>query len=277
MLINAKGQPTGVVSFDDDALQRDTASYIEYIRGDGLHAQCTGGGDGKTDVYKALGSAIDAFDLGDDRVDRIIVVSACQDTRNKVCKKIPPRLTDGNIEALVVNLIDASEAANVIGGDDASVYLGCIVDDDASRVCPGYDTHGVSVDEFAGIIEDCLLPGICASPPSVDVSLAPTDWPSFVPTDDPTFIIPTPEPTSKPTAEPTKDDGDDHVCCKEAGELQGMTCRCRRSCAGKDCEKGSGFAFDGQPKCTGKGVCCCGDVCNKRERPEYDTCDSMSW
>merc|ERR1712013_260459 len=132
---------------------------------------------------------------------------------------------------------------NVIGSDDADEYLKCTVDEKASprrgRVCPG------RVDELAHIVEHCVLPGICA--------------PSFVPTEDPTV-----------TTEAMLED----VCCAAAGVLQGMTCRCRRSCAGKDCEEGSGFAFDGRPKCTGKGVCCCSDVCNKRERPEYDTCDA---
>lgn len=277
MLISDKGHPTVLVPFDDDALQRDTAEYVEFVR---QHGQCSGGGDGKTDAYKALSAAIDALDSKDDRVDRIIVVSACRDDRKKVCKKLPQRLSQEHIDVYVVNLIDASEAANVIGSGDASEYLKCIADDDSNRVCPGYDAHGVTVDEFTGIIEDCLLPGICPDPAATN---PPTQWPSFVPTEDPTpknvwlTPKPTPKPTAKPTAKPTEKPtaaitGDDHVCCAAAGELQGMTCRCRRSCAGAQCEEGTGFAFDGQPKCTGKGVCCCGDVCNKKERPEFDTC-----
>merc|ERR1712013_600387 len=137
---------------------------------------------------------------------------------------------------------------NVIGSDDADEYLKCTVDEKASprrgRVCPG------RVDEFAHIVEHCVLPGICAPSFSEETE---------VPTEDPTV-----------TTEAMLED----VCCAAAGVLQGMTCRCRRSCAGKDCEEGSGFAFDGRPKCTGKGICCCSDVCNKRERPEYDTCDA---
>jgi len=107
------------------------------------------------------------------------------------------------------------------------------------------------------------------------------------PTMDPTFYpsgFPTPEPTEFPTIDSGSDSADafiaggivnaDDICCSEAGELQGMTCRCRRSCAGDSCTAGYGIAFDGgQEKCSGSSVCCCGEQCNKKERSEDDSCD----
>ena len=53
-----------------------------------------------------------------------------------------------------------------------------------------------------------------------------------------------------------------------------MTCRCRRSCVGNQCVAGYGIAFDGgKEKCSGNSVCCCGEECNKKEKPEDDSCD----
>eukprot|EP01083_Nonionella_stella_P132388 402496_1 len=195
--IISRGNAHSVVDFDDTELQEDPVAFVQYVRN---NAECTDDGEGKTDTAKALSDAAKAFDLSDDRIDKIIVVSACKDTRMmKLCKRAD-KLDARGIDVYAVNLIDASDAVNAITHDVANTYLQCVTDDDADRVCAGECENGVSIEEFDDILQ-CLLPKICEPP-----TPSPTEWPTPEPTEWPTpepTMWPTPEPTEWPTPEPT--------------------------------------------------------------------------
>eukprot|EP01083_Nonionella_stella_P185384 675839_1 len=193
-----RGNANRLVDFDDDELQDDPVQFVQYVRRKG---DCTEGGEGKTDTSKALQDAIRAFDSEDDRIDKIIVVSACKDKRSmKYCKRAP-LLEEKGIDVYAVNLIDASDAKNVITDDEADTYLECITDNNTDRICVGEDESGVSIQEFDDILQ-CLLPQICI-PPTESPTAWPTPEPTMWPTPEPTEW-PTPEPTQWPTPEPTE-------------------------------------------------------------------------
>ena len=134
MEIRPKKSSRTLVSFDDRKLQKNPDEYAQYVLDNG---KCTGGGGGKTnlgkgviysiqicsdiytkrnDLYIALMSAKKAFNLHDDRLDKIIVVSACKDTKrtHKICTLIADTLDEEVIDVYAVNLIHASSASNVI-------------------------------------------------------------------------------------------------------------------------------------------------------------------
>merc|ERR1712130_554945 len=163
-----------------------------------------GNGNGKTDATKALLYAANTFNLNDERIDKIIIVSACMDRRkHKICNKVKRTLDAKHIDVYAVNLIDGQrDLKNVITKETANNYLKCVTDNDSNRVCEGSNAKGISIEEFTEIIQTCLLPGICKPP-----TLSPTEWPTPEPTNWPTWEPtkwPTPEPTNWPTPEPTK-------------------------------------------------------------------------
>lgn len=163
--------PKTIVDFNDDELQNDKTKYAQKVRQDG---ECTDGGNGKTDLKAALLRAGRQFDLTDDRIDRLIIVSACMDEEpREICQDIAARYDEAGIEVWAVNLIKASNADNVLSNKAwAQNYLSCIVKDD-DEICVGDDQNGVNTDEFDRIINKCLSPYICL-PPVPD----PTKWPS---------------------------------------------------------------------------------------------------
>ena len=173
MQFEEEGDPTIVVSFDDEPEQKDRTKYRQRVYDDG---ECMHGGDGDTDLKTALKVAKNEFDITDDRIDRVIIVSACMDEEPKaICEHIAPKYDDAGIEVWVVNLIRASDADNVIANQEwADDYLACLVNCEG-RICTGEDKHGVNIHEFHTIIDDCLSPYICL-PPSPE----PTAWPSYV-------------------------------------------------------------------------------------------------
>merc|ERR1711972_1227980 len=123
-----------------------------------------------------------------------------------ICEDAAPKLEDKNIDSYIVNLIDASNAPNVIDRSDAMSYLQCLADDDPHRVCQGNKKPGVTVIEFMKDILPCLLPKICEPPtgaPTTDPTYSPTPKPTRHPTKKPTKR-PTKNPTRAPTPKPSK-------------------------------------------------------------------------
>ena len=173
MQFEEEGDPTIIVSFEDKPEQKDRIKYAQKVR---HHGQCMDGGNGNTDLKTALKVAKNEFDTTDDRIDRVIIVSACMDEEPKtICEHIAPIYDEAGIEVWVVNLIRASDAENVIENQEwADDYLSCLVNYD-KRICTGQDKNGVNIHEFYTIIDDCLSPHICL-PPSPE----PTAWPSYV-------------------------------------------------------------------------------------------------
>ena len=163
MEIKPSGNPKTIISFRETTFQANPSKYLSYFR---QTAECMEGGHGQTDAAKAISVAANFLDANDDRIDKMIIISACMDDRKKkICRKLNDILWNKQIEVFVVNLVKASNAENVITSDDASTYLECLTeDDDEERVCIGNTKKGVSVKEFEDILDDCLLPGICEPP-----------------------------------------------------------------------------------------------------------------
>ena len=212
--IQPNGSPNTLVGFTDIPLQQDIMSYVQYIRQFG---SCTQDGVGNIDLNSALEDAKLYFDPNDDRIDKIIIVSACVDTNqdNELCDSTAPGLDGNGIDVYMINMIKASDAVNSIKDVDVgNDYLLCLTDNDPNRICLGNDQKGVTAQEFDAIVDDCLLPsGICVPPtpapttnPTDEPSVEPTPEPTANPTDSPTktpTTDPTPLPTSYPTPEPT--------------------------------------------------------------------------
>ena len=199
MSFTENGPPEMLVSFTDDQLQSDPVKYVQFVR---QYGQCTLGGNGQTDLGRALKDAVLYFDDDDSRIDKIIVVSACQDTDSRLCHKVAPHLDAKGVDLYAVNLVRGSKASNAIKRvSTAQDYLLCAADDDPKRVCPGNNGKGIDAEEFTDIIHDCLLPGIC-EPPTGAPTIDPTPWPTPSPSPSPTES-PTPSPSSKPTRWPS--------------------------------------------------------------------------
>eukprot|EP00487_Bulimina_marginata_P010845 TRINITY_DN6024_c0_g1_i1.p1 TRINITY_DN6024_c0_g1~~TRINITY_DN6024_c0_g1_i1.p1 ORF type:complete len:116 (-),score=33.30 TRINITY_DN6024_c0_g1_i1:78-425(-) len=62
MQMKDRGNAKTLVSFSNTELQKNPKEYADYIR---EHGECTNGGNGKTDVSKALSDAANAFNLDD--------------------------------------------------------------------------------------------------------------------------------------------------------------------------------------------------------------------
>eukprot|EP01083_Nonionella_stella_P305196 1063819_1 len=142
-----------LVQYDDIELQQDASKYVDYIT---KHGECTEGGSGDTDLYYAIKRAQQLLDYS--RISKFIFISACRDMDN-VCK-VSKDLDRCNIDTYIVNLIAGSEdVSNVIGTEDhAKEYLACLK---PKKVCVGQEGDGISMSEFDGILDQCLLPDIC--------------------------------------------------------------------------------------------------------------------
>eukprot|EP00486_Rosalina_sp_Unknown_P016086 CAMPEP_0201595166 /NCGR_PEP_ID=MMETSP0190_2-20130828/192255_1 /ASSEMBLY_ACC=CAM_ASM_000263 /TAXON_ID=37353 /ORGANISM="Rosalina sp." /LENGTH=2178 /DNA_ID=CAMNT_0048055055 /DNA_START=34 /DNA_END=6570 /DNA_ORIENTATION=- len=163
MQFEEDGDPKTIVEFENESYQKDKTKYAQKVRKDG---ECTDGGDGNTDLKTALLRAGRQFDLTDDRIDRVIIVSACMDEEpGTICGHIADGYDGAGIEVWAVNLMKASGADNVLSNQEwADDYLSCLVDDDDDRICTGDDKEGVNLDEFDRIIDKCLSPYICVPP-----------------------------------------------------------------------------------------------------------------
>ena len=199
MQFEQDNDPKTIVGFDNDELQRDKTKYAQKVRQDG---DCKNGGVGKTDLKAALLRAKTQFDLTDDRIDKVIIVSVCMDEDpDTICGHIASEYNDADIQVWPVNLIKASNAGNAVSNKEwAQDYLSCLVKND-DEICIGDNQDGINIDEFGTIINKCLSPYICLSHisyPIITTSIWPTKWPSVTPT-----YWPTPEPTPWPTEYPS--------------------------------------------------------------------------
>ena len=76
MQFNSVGGPDILVAFGDAALQSDPVAYGQFVR---QHGQCTNGGDGKTDLVRALNDAALHFNIADHR-------------EHEICGEVAPKL-----------------------------------------------------------------------------------------------------------------------------------------------------------------------------------------
>ena len=65
------------------------------------------------------------------------------------------------------------------------------------------------------------------------------------------------------------DNEDNILCCEKEGKKKGLNCECRSGCDGARCRPLKGKGFCEFPK----GVCCCGDQCEKAQDPSLDICN----
>ncbi len=126
MQFNENGSADIIVDFHDVLLQDKSLEDAQFVR------------ENDVQLY---------FNVEDDRIDKLIIVSACKDKRNiKLCDEIAPNLSDKGIDSYIVNLIDGSDANNTITNQQSNKYLKCIADNDPNRVCAGYNQPGVIID-----------------------------------------------------------------------------------------------------------------------------------
>ena len=153
-----------VVRFEDAALQRDAAKLIHFVKHNG---RCTGGGDGVTDTLEGVLAASAQYE-DERRIRKLILINGCRDTEGDIhdfCGKYGGKMEfvdNRGIDVYVVNLVKISKAKNRIRSKGmAKKYALCLADNDCDRVCVA---GGVSMADFDGVIEDCLLPKICMPP-----------------------------------------------------------------------------------------------------------------
>ncbi len=91
------------------------------------------------------------------KITKFIIVSACKDTTNKVCK-----MAKCNIQMYFINLVSVMNDIyniNIFENEqDAHDYLMCLTNKKQKRICVNDNVYlGVIVSEFDQIIQKCLI------------------------------------------------------------------------------------------------------------------------
>eukprot|EP01084_Bolivina_argentea_P249758 418256_1 len=164
---------TDVIVSLDSAYQQNRAMYFDFLLNNG---ECEGGGGDQTGYLKpAIMQSVAAMDQTDNRLDKLIIVSACKDMaiigKRRLlesgiqCDLLRTQLNMRDIDTYVVNLVKAGGTVDSqMDQFDAREYLSCLTNSDVDRICVGESTEGVNNGEILDLSNNCLLPKVCDDP-----------------------------------------------------------------------------------------------------------------